>query len=149
MQKKLIVNSDRAKLLESKGIKITAVRELVAGVFLEKKHALSLFDIENSLPWSDRVTLFRTIKTFEQQGLVHQINDGSSSLKYALCEEECKIKKHFDIHPHFHCDNCNKTICLDPQEIKTTTIPENFIVKDYSLVFNGICDECIQLTIED
>ena len=143
MQKKLIVNSDRAKLLESKGIKITAVRELVAGVFLEKKHALSLFDIENSLPWSDRVTLFRTIKTFEQQGLVHQINDGSSSLKYALCEEECKIKKHFDIHPHFHCENCSKTICLEKQELNIANIPNDLIVNSYSLVIKGLCEDCL------
>jgi Fur family ferric uptake transcriptional regulator len=136
------MNKKVISILSDKKVKATPVRELVLGVFLQNKHALSLSDIENILSWSDRVTIFRTLKTFEKKGVIHQINDGSSSVKYALCAESCEETKHVDIHPHFHCEKCGKTICLDKQEIKIDHIPDNLTINNYSLILNGLCKEC-------
>ena len=136
------MNKTIIPILEKKEVKPTAVRELVLDVFLKNNYALSLSDIENILTWSDRVTIYRTLKTFVKKAVIHEINDGSSSIKYALCADSCTIEKHVELHPHFHCENCGKTICLDKQEINIQNLPENLIVNNYSLIINGLCGDC-------
>jgi Fur family ferric uptake transcriptional regulator len=136
------MNKKVNSILENKKVKITAARELVLNAFLKNDFALSLKDIENILPWSDKVTIFRTLKTFEKKGVLHQINDGSVAIKYALCIDECEASEHFDIHPHFHCNKCGKTICLDKQKIIIENIPTDIVVNNYSLILNGLCSNC-------
>jgi len=136
------------EILTNKGVKPTAVRELVLNVFLNQKHALTSPDIEKFMPWGDRVTLFRTLKTFEQKGIIHKVNDGSSTVKYALCSDGCESSSHFDVHPHFHCEKCGKTICLDKQEIELPLLPEGIVVNDYSLVLNGLCADCTKKEVQ-
>ncbi len=131
-------------LLKQKDIKITANRLLVLKVFLEKNYALTLADIEAELPWADRATLFRSLKTFEQKALIHHIDDGGKAGKYALCSDTCKISHH-SIHPHFHCEKCGKTLCLPAQDIPVSKLPEDFQVNSYSLVINGFCSECVSM----
>jgi Fur family ferric uptake transcriptional regulator len=128
------------KVLLDKNIKPTAVRLLVLNVFYQFEHALSLQDVENELPWSDKASIFRTLKTFEKKHLIHSIADGHKAVKYALCTE--KADDNHIIHPHFHCTKCHKTYCLEPQKIQFNTIPENFSVSDYELVVKGICADC-------
>jgi len=130
------------KLLKQKNIKITANRLLVLKVFLEKEFALTLADIEAELPWADRATIFRTIKTFEQEALIHHIDDGGKAGKYALCSDSCEVSHH-SIHPHFHCEKCGKTICLPQQDVMIPNLPETFHIKSYSLIINGLCDACV------
>lgn len=134
----------RNQILKDKNVKATANRELVLEVFLVNSHALSLADMENLLPWSDRASLFRTLKTFEKNGIIHQIKDGSNSSKYAICQDSCDSTYHLDVHPHFHCETCGKTICLDKQEIDIENLPEGARVHNYSLIINGLCASCIQ-----
>ncbi|MCP4177785.1 MAG: transcriptional repressor [bacterium] len=136
------MNKKVLSILKEKKVKATAVRELVLDVFLKHPHALSLSAIEEILPWRDRVTIFRTLKTFEQKGVIHKIKDGSDSVKYALCYENCESYAHFDIHPHFHCEKCGKTICLNKQKINIDDIPDDIIINNYSLILNGLCIDC-------
>ncbi len=136
------MNKQIIRLLEEKNIKITSVRMLVLDVFLQNNFALSLANIEDELPWSDRISIYRTLKTFEKKTLIHQVNDGSKSTKYALCSEHCNLIEH-KIHPHFHCEKCNKTICLEEQKININNIPPNITINNYSLVLNGLCSDCI------
>lgn len=138
----------RTEILEEKKVKITANRELVLDVFLNHQYALSLADLEEILPWGDRATHFRTLKTFEQHGIIHQIKDGSNSTKYALCQDSCGSSQHLDIHPHFHCQKCGKTICLEKQEIQINNLPHGVQVNEYSLIIGGFCADCILLVKE-
>ena len=75
--------------LENRNIKPTAMRELVLKVLSEQTTAISLADLEQAFEKADKVTLYRTIKTFEEKKLIHSIDDGSVSVKYALCRETC------------------------------------------------------------
>jgi Fur family ferric uptake transcriptional regulator len=127
--------------LQKKNIKITANRILILEVFLHTNYALSMADILEKLPWADKATVFRTLKTFEKNALIHIIDDGSKSGKYALCSDACEITSH-RIHPHFHCEKCGKTICLTAQDVNIPKLADSFTVNTYSLVINGVCDIC-------
>lgn len=129
------------EILDNKKVRVTAVRILVLEVFLQKQEALSLQDIEDELPLTDRISIYRSLKTFEKNGIIHEVNDQSKSVRYALCSQKCD-KYHHDVHPHFKCDKCDKTICLENQPIVLNHIPKGFEVKTYSLVVTGICADC-------
>ena len=130
------------QLLESKDIRVTAMRLLIYKFLSEKQVALTLRGIENAFEKADRTTLYRTIKTFEEKGIVHQIDDGTGITKYALCVQDCNCNIKSDLHLHFHCNNCNETVCLTEHKIPQIKVPEGFISENINLVVKGICDKC-------
>ena len=52
------------EFLESKNIRVTAMRLLIYKFLAQKQVAVTLSDIENAFEKADRTTLYRTIKTF-------------------------------------------------------------------------------------
>lgn len=130
------------QLLEIKGIRPTAMRLMTYKRLVELKVAISLGDLEKDFKVSERSTLFRTIKTFEEKGVVHQIEDGTGVIKYALCEENCECEVGNDLHLHFHCNNCNETVCLTEHKIPHISLPDGYITEDINLVVKGICEKC-------
>jgi len=128
--------------LDSNGIRPTAMRILIYKYMAEKNNALALADVEHAFQKAERTTLYRTIKTFEEKGIVHQIDDGTGVLKYALCEPGCNCEIDRDLHLHFHCNSCDKTICLTQHKIPHINLPEGFMAEDANLVVKGICDNC-------
>ena len=142
------MNSKIETILENNGVNITAMRMLVLEYLLQRKSALSLTDLENYFEKSDRTTLYRTIKTFKENGLVHQIDDGSGVTKYALCEENCECEIDTDLHLHFHCTKCEETSCLTDHKIPQINLPEGFTAENINLVVRGICDKCSKINAQ-
>uniref|UniRef100_UPI00404B7E61 Fur family transcriptional regulator n=1 Tax=Gelidibacter sp. TaxID=2018083 RepID=UPI00404B7E61 len=130
------------KLFASKELRITAMRLLIYKFLVQKETAVTLSDIENAFERADRTTLYRTIKTFEEKAIVHQIDDGTGITKYALCEKGCNCEIETDLHLHFHCNNCNETVCLTEHKIPHISIPEGYVAEDVNLVVKGICEKC-------
>jgi len=129
------------ELLKKREIKPTASRILVLRYFLERGNAISLKDLEEGLYLSDKSTLYRTLRTFEQKKIIHSIDDGSRTMKYALCLESCECKPQ-DQHFHFHCTQCKETFCLANQKIPTIELPSKFSIKSANLVIKGVCANC-------
>ena len=132
-------------ILEQRKIRPTAMRILIFKFLEAQNVAASLTDIENTFDKSDRTTLYRTLKTFEEHGIVHTIDDGSGVTKYALCEENCQCDVETDLHLHFHCNLCNETVCLTNHKIPQINLPEGYISEDVNLVVKGVCDKCNSL----
>ena len=128
--------------LFNKNINPTAMRILVLDLLLKQNHAISLSDIEKTLGPSDRTTIYRTLKTFEEKGLTHVIDDGTGTPKYALCPEECDAHEHHDLHVHFYCTACKETFCLPNSKIPEISLPAHFISSEMNLVVKGVCDQC-------
>ncbi|PTX13167.1 Fur family ferric uptake transcriptional regulator [Pontibacter mucosus] len=128
-------------ILLEKEIKPTAMRLLVLDFLLSQQTAVSLSDLEAAFYRSDRITLYRTLKTFEEKGLVHSIMDGTGSVKYAICEEGCECAPE-DMHVHFFCNKCQETICLPKSRIPKIPLPDNFKQEEINLVIKGTCGNC-------
>ncbi len=136
------MSKELENILIAKQINPTAMRLLVLEFILKQEAAFSLGTLEKELQHSDKVTLYRTVKTFEEKGLIHTIKDGTEAAKYALCEEECKTGVHYDKHIHFYCTNCKELLCLPKENMPEIKLPESFHVSEVSLVARGICDNC-------
>jgi len=128
--------------LQAKNIKPTAMRILVLKFLKQQQGAVSLADIENSFDQSDRVTIYRTVKTFESKGLLHRIT-ANGVTQYALCSSSCSEDNHHDTHLHFICNQCKKTICLTQVSIPKIEIPSGFQLHDIEVVAQGICQSCM------
>ena len=136
------MNEETEALVVAKEISPTAMRILVLEHLLKQTAAVSLQDLEKSFTHSDRTTLYRTLKTFEEKGLIHEIQDGTEAAKYALCAAACKAGSHYDLHLHFYCYNCKQTLCLPKHQVPEVLLPKHFQLKELKLVAKGICEEC-------
>ena len=123
-------------------IRPTAMRLLVLFYIQQTQYSFSLSQIENHFDHSERTTLFRTIRLFEEKRLVHKIQDGTGVPKYAMCKDEC-LDKHTDMHLHFLCNVCKQTQCLTDYEIPPIIVPEGFVPEDINVLVKGICKNCI------
>ena len=127
--------------LTDKNIKPTAMRELVLKVLSEQDKAISLADLEQKFDNADKTTLYRTLKTFEENKLIHSIDDGTGAVKYALCKETCQCHPE-DLHVHFLCTKCQQTYCLTDISIPSIALPVNFKLETINMVVKGICSNC-------
>ena len=130
------------QILENNYVKPTAMRLLVLQFLIGKKVAVSLSNIEAYFDNSDRTTLYRTLKTFVENNIAHQIDDGTGITKYAMCEENCHCEMDTDLHLHFHCNNCYETVCLTEHKIPHINLPNGFNAENVNLVVKGVCDKC-------
>ena len=85
--------------LGQRDIKPTAMRLLILLAMMQFNRAFSLLDLETYLDTVDKSTLSRTINLFLKHHLIHGIDDGSGSLKYAVCGNECNCDID-DLHVH-------------------------------------------------
>ena len=136
------MSKELENILIARRISPTAMRLLVLEFLLKQTSAISLPDLEKEFQYSDRVTLYRTLKTFEKKGLIHNIKDGSEAVKYALCESDCKDGVHYDMHLHFYCTKCKELFCLPNSKLPDVGLPKNFQLSEISLVARGLCDKC-------
>lgn len=128
--------------LTEKQINPTAMRLVVLDYLLKQTNAVSLTDMELALERTDRVTLYRSVRTFEEHGLVHRIDDGTGVAKFALCQPTCTIDGHHDLHVHFYCINCGETHCLPKTAIPEIGLPAGYERQEISLLVKGLCSEC-------
>jgi Fur family ferric uptake transcriptional regulator len=131
------------KKLTMRNIKPTAMRELVLKVLTEQNVAINLTDLEQKFDNADKTTLYRTLKTFEENKLIHSIDDGTGSVKYALCKETCQCHPE-DLHVHFLCTKCQQTYCLNDISIPSIELPVNFKLETINMVVKGICPNCVK-----
>jgi len=118
------------------------MRQLLLEYLVQEQKPFGLTELEKSFPKADRTTIYRTLKTFEEKGIVHSINNGLAEVKYALCHEDCSEQEHSDLHPHFHCLKCQETTCLESVFIPTISLPVGFDAKEVSMTVKGICKTC-------
>ncbi len=131
-------------MLADHGLRKTSFRKEVLSIFLENKgKAVTNATIEDSLKDFDRITLYRTLKSFEEKGLIHIALDSKGLSRYALCDHNCNAHQHQDTHAHFHCDNCGNTTCLDEMhDGYESLVPQGYQIKDVQITFSGVCQSC-------
>ena len=137
------MNADCDRLLRQYHLRSTPTRQDILHLFINKEYALSHSDIEKEVnDSSDRVTVYRTLKTFLDKGLIHKVLDDEGGLKYALCNDACSTSQHRHEHVHFKCTKCGQTSCLEV-EIPSVRLPKGYKAKEVNLLIQGICDDCV------
>ena len=141
------MNALTVKTLRTHQIRPTEKRLAILSAFQQNNYAMSHADLERELGVNcDRVTIYRTLETFENNGLIHKIVDDSPVTKYALCHpEDCSAHQHNDQHLHFQCRRCGHTFCLPLIKIPEVDLPEGYQLDSLSMVAEGLCKPCAAL----
>jgi Fur family transcriptional regulator, ferric uptake regulator len=132
-----------AQMLTRHKLRQTPVRRAVLQVLSGSPFALSGHEVEQQLCEAvDRITLYRTLRTFEESGLIHRVIDTSDTVRYAACAVGCTAQAHFDDHVHFKCTSCQRMYCLNHVAIPAVTLPPGFLAHTRNYLLAGVCQQC-------
>ncbi|WP_423128510.1 Fur family transcriptional regulator [Gaoshiqia sp. Z1-71] len=134
-------NDEIEKKLESKKVKPTAMRTLVYKALVDSGKALSLAALEQRFEKVERSTIFRALKSFEENFIVHTVDDGSGSVKYAVCDDDCTCSID-DQHVHFVCKHCGRTHCMKELPIPKISLPDGYTYDNAQFMLYGVCPRC-------
>ena len=132
--------SELKKILKTHKLRITDSRLDILDFCIKKGEALSLRDLEDAFNEYDRVTLYRTLNSFTDNGIMHRIPDDSGHAKFGVCYDTCTPGVHHHDHMHFKCNQCGKIECLE-KHIPAIDLP-GYEIHEANLVINGICKTC-------
>ncbi len=130
------------EILRLNNLSVTDSRRKILTLFLNQQSAITHADIEKKAGEKfDRVTVYRTLQTFVEKGIIHTIPTTDNSIRYALCKD-CAGGHHHDNHVHFICEKCGSTICLEDVLIPLIKIPKGYAVQAVEVVTKGVCKKC-------
>lgn len=130
-------------ILRKSNLSVTQSRVGILSLFYKTQGALAHGSIEKlSSKHFDRVTVYRTLQTFVEKGIIHTIPTADNSVLYAMCKEHCSEGHHHDNHVHFICDKCGNTYCLDKVSNPKVSLPKGFRIEQTNVVISGMCDKC-------
>ena len=130
-------------ILKKNQLSVTGSRKKILELFLQSEGALAHSDIEKRTGEKfDRVTVYRTLQSFLDKGIIHTIPTSDNSIRYALCKDDCSRGHHHDNHVHFVCNKCSNTICLDHVTIPAVKLPAGFKASEFQMIVSGICKSC-------
>ena len=130
-------------ILKRNQLSVTGSRKKILQLFLSQTGALSHGDIEKKVGEQfDRVTIYRTLQTFLDKGIIHNIPTADNFIQYALCRDNCSAGHHHDHHVHFVCTVCGSTICLEDVSVPLVKLPKGFSTSKTEMVVSGTCKHC-------
>jgi Fur family ferric uptake transcriptional regulator len=139
------------QMLKPYGLKLTLPRLKVIEVFLANDKAVTYGEVLRLTEETfDRVTIYRTLKSFEDLGIIHRIVGANSSPNYALSGAgKTNTEKPRRQHLHFSCIKCNGVYCLDDHLVPQVILPDIYEVHSLNMIVIGICNKCINIPHAD
>lgn len=129
-------------ILQSHKLKNTKLRKAVLALLMQSDKGLSHLDISKKLDVAfDRVTLFRTLHSFEESGILHKIIDPNGIAKYAYTASGRDETE--NNHAHFICLKCEEVFCLnDVFPLTDFKMPQGFSKAIIEVQVKGLCARC-------
>jgi Fur family ferric uptake transcriptional regulator/Fur family zinc uptake transcriptional regulator len=135
------ISDDHAvELLRYYGLRVTKSRTDILKFLLDASRPLAHWEIQEALPELDRVTLYRTLSFFVENGAAHQVQGPDGAWRF--CAHSPDQKNCPGNHPHFLCESCGKMICLADQRLVRVAVPDDYEVRGKQFVVYGKCSAC-------
>ncbi|WP_462268030.1 Fur family transcriptional regulator [Mucilaginibacter sp.] len=130
-------------ILQQNQLKVTATRLSVLELIASRNAATSQPYLEKNINKEiDRVTLYRTLRTFEEKGILHKVIDLNGTANYAMCSDNCTAGHHHDEHFHFNCTQCHQLYCMNDFHFPPFQMPAGFKSQSINLLISGTCAQC-------
>ncbi len=104
--------SELKQILKNHKLRVTDSRMDVLEYFPPIRRHSPLKDLEEKFSTYDRVTLYRTLNSFTENGVLHKIPDDSGFATFGVCQDTCSSDHHHHNHMHFKCNECGKIECV-------------------------------------
>ncbi len=129
-------------LLHSRKLKATGHRINLLVLMDQYKSAMPYSSIQEAMTSMDRVTLYRTLESLKEKGIIHKAFQENNESYYAICGAECDTHDHHHDHIHFKCTSCETVTCQTTTQKVQVTLPGNEIHK-VSIHVEGVCQTCV------
>ncbi len=145
------IDSTKA-ILKKAGSKVTPQRMAVLSVLLNGRRHMTIEEIYDEVkavkPEMGVATVYRTILLFDELGIVKKLDLNDGIYRYEMNDDEGNHGHH-----HLICSSCGrvdevKDDLLDSVE-KTIEKDYKFRIKDHSLKFYGLCNDCVKREREE
>lgn len=132
--------TDKAtQILKENGLKITQNRLDVLSVFLCSEKAFTLLDLEKLFGGKhDRSSIFRSLQTYTENGLLEKFCNASGTAVYTLHlkNPDCDGKS------HFKCKDCETVVSLPNLPQEYLQILGRNKMETINLLIEGTCEKC-------
>lgn len=138
-----ITEEQCSEILTQHAVRKTDTRIQVLEVLFKYEHALTYSTLEKELGNSfDKVTLYRTLHTFEQAGIVHVVPEkAGGETKFVLSRFSFQNNPHTE--PiYFTCQVCQHVYCLDNVPTPQLDYSGDFDITSLSISASGVCKNC-------
>ena len=90
--------------------------------------------LTSEIPTISKATIYNSLHTFIEAGLVREINIGTDAQHYDIVLED---------HGHFKCVSCGKifNFTLDYDQLVVNGL-QAFLIKKKDVYFSGLCPDC-------
>ena len=136
--------NDIAQVLNEKNLKATPQRIAIYGYLLENKthpNVETIYgDLKTLYPAMSLATVYKTVATLRDEGLIQEINVGEDSFRYDAFTDD---------HAHVICRRCRKVFDM-PQpvdmsgEMRNISKKLDIDVDTCKMFFYGICRQCAE-----
>lgn len=128
--------------IKKSGMRMNKTKKLVFELLKESDHPLSPQEIASQIPSVHFVSIYRTLDSLRQAGVVSMVPRGFKNL--------FELSDHFSPHHHhISCEYCGSMKGIDSQEIETLiekiSKQSGFSSTKHHLELYGICSSCSQL----
>lgn len=137
-------HNEHIELLKSCKLKSTDTRLTILDILTHTDQLLSadeLFELVNKRTNSDRATIYRTVATFQQCGIIIPVQFKDGVLRYELHHEHGH-------HHHAVCTECGTIEHIADEATEkmlhamTKKLKKFSVVNDHALEFFGYCKSC-------
>ncbi|MFT4522986.1 MAG: Fur family ferric uptake transcriptional regulator [Bacteroidia bacterium] len=135
------VNSHLVELLRERKLKATSTRLEVLSLIFDYNKAIPFSEIQNTLHNFDRVTLYRTLLTLIENGIIHKALQDEKETFFAVCSNSCSANCHNHKHIHFKCSSCHTVTCVQARSLISFSIPGHSI-ENFKIEATGVCESC-------
>jgi Fur family ferric uptake transcriptional regulator len=128
-------------LLGSAKLKRTEPRKIILEVLLKSGGPKTAEEIISQIGRTgpNRVTVYRTLESMAEAGMVHHAFVDGRSQYYELGD---KCTEH-QCHPHFVCSDCGRTQCLPDVSVPlASSAPAGFVIHRQQVRLEGLCPDC-------
>lgn len=128
-------------ILEENKLSRTPCRIEILKALKQAGSALSEQEIREKIgEHFDRTTVYRSLRSFLKQEVIHSIALDGGEIRYALSpQKEVASSSH---HVHFFCNDCSGVFCISHQVFETPGLPEGFLASSFDLLVHGRCKNC-------
>ena len=89
----------------------------------------------------DRVTVYRILNRFVEEGLAHRVVADDGRQYFAACSEGCTHDGQSHGHLHFRCVACDNVECLSGTV--RYPLPAGYRVENFNMIVSGTCGRCV------
>ena len=136
------MNQDFARrILREAGLKMTPGRRALLELLQQSGKPMSQQEITEQLSEIEYnyVSIYRNLNSFLEAGIVHRVDTGDRTWRFALCA--CGSSRH--CHPHFICRSCGMIECLNGMDIpEPPFLKPGYIIEEQEIYIKGLCGKC-------